>query len=63
MDKCQLSVRWDQVMIHFKHFLRKQEQENVRYSIELHVDYSFFGLDVPRTVFIDLEPTVIGRKN
>jgi hypothetical protein len=29
----------------------------------LHVDYSFFGLDVPRTVFIDLEPTVIGRKN
>jgi tubulin alpha len=25
--------------------------------------YSFMWLDVPRTVFIDLEPTVIGRKD
>ncbi len=32
MDKCQLSVHLDRVMIHFKHFLRKQELENVRYS-------------------------------
>ena len=62
MDKCQQNVQWDRVMIHFKHFLQKQEQENVRYSIEFMFIILHFGLDVPRTVFIDLEPTVIGKK-
>ena len=60
MDRCQLTVPLDREMIHFKLSLLKQEQENVR-LIRMKNRNLSFRLDVPRTVFIDLEPTVIGR--
>jgi predicted phosphatase len=45
MDKCQLIVHLDRVMIHFKHFLLRQELENVRYSIKIHVENSSLLFD------------------
>lgn len=66
MDKCQPIVLWGQPMIRFKLFLLKLVLENVWNFDKLAPYWCVTKArlssikDVPRTVFIDLEPTVIG---
>jgi hypothetical protein len=63
MDRCPPIVHSDRAMIRFKHFSPRRVLGNVRIATQL-VKIVFLSsviADVPRTVFIDLEPTVIGE--
>ena len=63
MDRCRRIAHSDPETIHFKRSLLRPEQANVRFLVEhrqINIG-SCVVLDVPRTVFIDLEPTVIGE--